>query len=656
MDLDQQQVRLQELILYAKKQGFITHSEIHDYMLEEQDPLSFEDTISVLEEANIQVVESADDASSDEAGDVGVPGEGYVGASLLPEDIHRANDSVRMYMREMGEIKLLTRSGEIMLAKRIEEGLQETAVAVVKYPRSIAHILKEYERYQKEEIKINELLIGFIDDALDDAGEETEGIDTDTDDGVTSLLPPPYEAAISEGVPPPAYEKEEPPTYEEAIATTEITPESAATEGEEPTEEVINEKATDTGPDPQIVESRFSILSELYQTASTLFDTKGYSDPMTQEALAALGDAFKQLKFVPKLLEISVGIVRDLLDTVRTQERFIMSLCEKKGGIPHMEFIQSFPGNETNLAWLDSWLTKKAIYERLKGVKSEILGAQKKLIELQKKTGLTIADIREINRQITSGAKKNAMAKKAIIEANLRLVISIAKKYTNRGLQFLDLIQEGNIGLMKAVDKFDYRRGYKFSTYATWWIRQAITRAIADQARTIRIPVHMIETINKLNRISRQILQKTGKAAAPEQLAKEMGLPKAKILKILKISKEPVSMQTPIGDGGDDSVLGDFVEGFELSPLDAALSEGLRNAVRKVLKTLLPREAKILRMRFGIDMNTDNTLEHVGKQFNVTRERIRQIESKSLLKLRSRERSHLLSSFLDENHSTEEVK
>lgn len=629
MDLDQQQIRLQELIVYAKKQGFITHSEIQDATLAEQDPLSFEEIVAGLEEAGVQVVESSIDVNG-ETLESETEAESYFNqsATVPEEDIHKANDLVRMYMSAMGEIPLLTRSGEVALAKRIEEGFQETSMAVVKYPYSIQHFFDEYARYKKEEIKLHELVIGF----LDDLGNGNEEIDKD------SLLA--LESKATKEIV--EYAEDVDASAEEPLSedTNEDESEDVAQE------EGLSEKGPEVGIDPEVVDTRFAKLSAIYEKAVDLFDTKGFHNEKTQEVLIELGNAFKQFKFVPKFLNKSVQIIQDLMDHIRVQEREIVSLCEKEGGMSHVELVKSFRGNETNLAWLSSQLARKS-NPKLNAIQPQVVAAQQKLVEIEQSTGLKIADIRDIAKEMAVGTRKSSVAKKEIVEANLRLVISIAKKYTNRGLQFLDVIQEGNGGLMKAVDKFEHRRGYKFSTYATWWIRQSITRSIADQARTIRIPVHMIETINKLNRIARHILQETGRPADPEQLSKAMELPKSKVLKILKIAKEPVSMQTPIGDG-DDSVLGDFVEGFEVSPMDAALSEGLRQAVRKVLQTLLPREAKILRMRFGIDMNTDNTLEYVGKQFNVTRERIRQIESKALLKLRGVARSQLLVSFLDD--------
>jgi RNA polymerase primary sigma factor len=653
MDLDQQN-RIQELIIHGKKQGFLTCSEINDYIEDtlssnaEQDQLQSEEVMLALDEAGIPVYDSPPDLASMLTSHVEEGSGVEESASMESSETggedewsKTTTDPVRRYMGDMGKIKLLTPQGEITLAKRIEEGLQETLAAISHYPPSISIILHAYDRYKNGEIRLGEIITGFID--------HEEKVENEME--VLEDTPPSYVEASAE--------EDEPPSYEEAIEE-EISPpysEKDTTDKEEDSEdeEVNLEESSpneaETGPDPEIASARFNALRKLHGEALHAFQTYGFQHESTKNAITELGHLFKQFKLVPKLLEKSIREIKGLLDKARAQERLIMSLCEKKAHMPHLVFIKSFVGNETNFEWVDKHIHENANYsKKLQALKEDILNIQHKLIELEKNAHLPLSEIRNINHHIVLGERKTANAKKEMVEANLRLVISIAKKYTNRGLQFLDLIQEGNIGLMKAVDKFEYRRGYKFSTYATWWIRQAITRAIADQARTIRIPVHMIETINKLKRISRQIQQKTGKEPTPAELSKLVNLTEDKVRKILKVSKEPISMETPIGD--DSSHLGDFIEGFDISPVDAALSEGLREAVKKVLGTLLPREAKVLRMRFGIDMNTDNTLEEVGKQFNVTRERIRQIESKSLRKLRHPARAEILSTFLDSTTTT----
>lgn len=651
MDLDQQQARLEELVRHGKKQGFLTYDEINGYIADEElpgeeEPLNLEEVISVLEEAGIPV----DDVPSNLEGDIlsnDIEDPAAINVVEETTESHEITlgdgsiDPTRIYMRNMGLIPLLTRQGEITLAKRIEEGLQEVLSAITQYPPAISVILIEYTRYEAGEIRLGEVIIGFI--SSEEVKEDISTIDEEADSTDIKLI---------EGTLPSYEERDELPAYSEVGADvpppySEKKSSAKKEKTEEEFEETDNSNEPETGPDPQLAAEKFNKLKHLHQKASNLFKKHGLHDKKTQKAIEEVEKVFKNFKLVPKLLEKAIKVIKNPLEKVRKHERMIMSLCEKKAEVPHLVFIKSFVGNETNLTWINQHIEEKAHYsEKLLTIKEEILHEQRKLIEIEEMIEISIHELRSINQKIIAGEKKTANAKKEMVEANLRLVISIAKKYTNRGLQFLDLIQEGNIGLMKAVDKFEYRRGYKFSTYATWWIRQAITRSIADQARTIRIPVHMIETINKMNRIDRQILQKTGKRATPEQLSKATGYTVDKVRKIMKISKEPISMETPIGDDGD-SHLGDFIEGFDVSPVEAAMSEGLREAVRKVLSTLLPREAKVLRMRFGIDMNTDNTLEDVGKQFNVTRERIRQIESKSLRKLRHPSRSEILSSFLD---------
>jgi RNA polymerase primary sigma factor len=641
MDFEQQQSRLRELIAHGKKQGFVTYAEINDHLLEdiiseaEQEQLQLDEIILMLNEIGIPVYEVPPDLetllsssivnnSSEEENN----SENTHILGNITTELGRTTDPVRMYMREMGTVELLTREGEIKLAKRIEEGLQAILTALTQYPENIFDILNDYTRYEQQEIRLNDIISGFLDleelsiplelpsgkntsdvEADDQEFERTKNIDDkDTDD-----------------------ESDETKTK---IGATD--------------DEGFNE--LDGGPDPELAHTRFAELKTRYEAYITTQKKYGRHDKKALKQAALLADVFTKFKLIPRQLDRLSRKMRLLLEKTRIQERIIMRLCINEAKMPRQLFISTFPKNETNENFLKKHINAKKDYSQaLKALHIPITTAQNKLRELEKDIGMTITEIKEINRQMSAGEAKARRAKKEMVEANLRLVISIAKKYTNRGLQFLDLIQEGNIGLMKAVDKFEYRRGYKFSTYATWWIRQAITRSIADQARTIRIPVHMIETINKLNRISRQILQATGKEPSPEDLSKKMGLPEDKIRKILKIAKEPISMETPIGDEDGDSHLGDFIEdAAALSPIDAATIEGLRETAQRVLASLTPREAKVLRMRFGIDMNTDHTLEEVGKQFDVTRERIRQIEAKALRKLRHPTRSEPLRSFLDQ--------
>ena len=515
-----------------------------------------------------------------------------------------------MYMREMGTVELLTREGEIEIAKRIEEGIREVMGAIAHFPGTVDHILSEYTRVTTEGGRLSDVLSGYID----------------PDDGIT---PPAAE------VPPP------------------VDPKTAKAEGDDEEEEkddaTDDEEEVESGPDPIIAAQRFGAVSDQMEITRKALKKHGRDSKQAIAELVALAELFMPIKLVPKQFEGLVERVRSALERLRAQERAIMQLCVRDARMPRTDFLRLFPGNEVDESWSDALAKGKSKYaEAIARLQPDIIRCQQKLSALEAETGLKIAEIKDINRRMSIGEAKARRAKKEMVEANLRLVISIAKKYTNRGLQFLDLIQEGNIGLMKAVDKFEYRRGYKFSTYATWWIRQAITRSIADQARTIRIPVHMIETINKLNRISRQMLQEMGREPTPEELGERMEMPEDKIRKVLKIAKEPISMETPIGDD-EDSHLGDFIEDSTMqSPIDVATVESLKEATRDVLGGLTAREAKVLRMRFGIDMNTDHTLEEVGKQFDVTRERIRQIEAKALRKLRHPTRSEHLRSFLDE--------
>ena len=653
MDFEQQQTRLRELIAHSKKQGFVTYAEIKDFLLDdivseaEQDQLQLDTIFEMMRELGIQVCENPPDmetllssniatnSSEEESGSDNTT-LGNIGAEL-----GRTTDPVRMYMREMGTVELLTREGEIKLAKRIEEGLQAILVALAQYPENILDILNEYARYEQQEIRLNDIISGFLDlEELSIPLENSPTKDSLTSNDEDEVLGGEDEEGGSSKFGPSIIAKEK-DEDKDADDEGEDAKSKASSD-----DEGFNE--LDGGPDPELAHSRFSELNSLYQTFIATQSKYGRHDKRTLKRALLLSDSFTKFKLIPRQLDKLTRKMRSLLEEIRVQERSIMRLCVNVAKMPRQIFIKTFPGNETSEKWLKKHILSKNSYAQvLKAVQGTIITAQDKLRNLEKSVGMTISEIKEINRQMSAGEAKARRAKKEMVEANLRLVISIAKKYTNRGLQFLDLIQEGNIGLMKAVDKFEYRRGYKFSTYATWWIRQAITRSIADQARTIRIPVHMIETINKLNRISRQMLQATGREPSPEELSKQMGLPEDKIRKIFKIAKEPISMETPIGDDDGDSHLGDFIEDTTaLSPIDAATNQGLRENVNEVLATLTPREAKVLRMRFGIDMNTDHTLEEVGKQFDVTRERIRQIEAKALRKLRHPTRAEPLRSFL----------
>ncbi len=616
MDHEQQQSQLKLLIAKGKEQGFLTYAEVNDHLPDDiVDPEQIEDIISMINDMGITVHEFAPDVdtlllSDPVATDDDVAEEAVAAlTSSVDSEAGRTTDPVRMYMREMGTVELLTREGEIQIAKRIEEGLAQVLVALANFPQSIAELLQEYEKVERGELRLAEVISGFIDP---NAPEDVQPVDLDLD------------------------------AMEKRTATR-----NDDDEEEEEEESSGDTDILDTGPDPEEAKRRFAELRKLYEkaVATTGKHSKGAARAKAREELA---NYFLEFKLVPRMLDHLSNQLREMVERIRIQERAIMDICVHKVNMPRKEFIASFPDHETDLNWVKHQIDAGKDYAAaLAQHADEIVRLQNKLIAIQEETGLTINEIKEVNRKMSIGEAKARRAKKEMVEANLRLVISIAKKYTNRGLQFLDLIQEGNIGLMKAVDKFEYRRGYKFSTYATWWIRQAITRSIADQARTIRIPVHMIETINKLNRISRQMLQEMGREPTPEELAVRMDMPEDKVRKVLKIAKEPISMETPIGDD-EDSHLGDFIEDTSmLSPVDSATMEGLREATQAVLAGLTPREAKVLRMRFGIDMNTDHTLEEVGKQFDVTRERIRQIEAKALRKLRHPSRSEQLRSFLD---------
>ncbi|MHA6162424.1 RNA polymerase sigma factor RpoD [Pseudomonas sichuanensis] len=611
----QQQSRIKELITRGREQGYLTYAEVNDHLPEDiSDPEQVEDIIRMINDMGINVFESAPDADAlllaEADTDEAAAEEAAAALAAVETDIGRTTDPVRMYMREMGTVELLTREGEIEIAKRIEEGIREVMGAIAHFPGTVDHILSEYDRVTSEGGRLSDVLSGYID----------------PDDNI---------AAPTEEVPIPGAK---------AAAAKE-----EEDEDEENAESSDDEEETESGPDPVVAAQRFGAVSEQLVITLKVLKKHGRTHAESIGAMQALADLFMPIKLVPKQFEALVERVRSALDRLRQQERAIMQLCVRDARMPRADFLRLFPSNETDQTWSGDLAKRSTKWAAALGEKNAaIVACQQKLIDLETETGLTVAEIKEINRRMSIGEAKARRAKKEMVEANLRLVISIAKKYTNRGLQFLDLIQEGNIGLMKAVDKFEYRRGYKFSTYATWWIRQAITRSIADQARTIRIPVHMIETINKLNRISRQMLQEMGREPTPEELGERMEMPEDKIRKVLKIAKEPISMETPIGDD-EDSHLGDFIEDSTMqSPIDVATVESLKEATRDVLSGLTAREAKVLRMRFGIDMNTDHTLEEVGKQFDVTRERIRQIEAKALHKLRHPTRSEHLRSFLDE--------
>ncbi|WP_372874604.1 RNA polymerase sigma factor RpoD [Pseudomonas sp.] len=609
----QQQSRIKELITLGREQGYLTYAEVNDHLPEDiSDPEQVEDIIRMINDMGINVFEVAPDKDSlmlaDADTDEAAAEEAAAALAAVETDIGRTTDPVRMYMREMGTVELLTREGEIEIAKRIEEGIREVMGAIAHFPGTVDSILAEYTRVTTEGGRLVEVLNGYID----------------PDDGSV-----PAEAAA-------------PVPVKDGTA-------DDADDKDEDEDDAEEEEEGDGGPDPEEALRRFTAISEQLEIAKQAVSKHGRGSKQGIAELKALGELFMPIKLVPKQYEALVVRVRGALERLRAQERAIMQLCVRDARMPRADFLRLFPGNEVDLTWSEQLAKGKAKYaEAIGGLQADIQRCQQKLVALQAESDLTLAEIKDINRRMSIGEAKARRAKKEMVEANLRLVISIAKKYTNRGLQFLDLIQEGNIGLMKAVDKFEYRRGYKFSTYATWWIRQAITRSIADQARTIRIPVHMIETINKLNRISRQMLQEMGREPTPEELGERMEMPEDKIRKVLKIAKEPISMETPIGDD-EDSHLGDFIEDSGTqSPIDVATVESLKEATREVLAGLTAREAKVLRMRFGIDMNTDHTLEEVGKQFDVTRERIRQIEAKALRKLRHPTRSEHLRSFLDE--------
>jgi RNA polymerase primary sigma factor len=610
-EVPSQQSQLKLLIARGKEQGYLTYAEVNDHLPPDiVDPDAVEDIIGMINDMGIQVYEIAPEADAllmneNAATDEDAADEAAAALASVENELGRTTDPVRMYMREMGTVELLTREGEIEIAKRIEEGIRQVLASIAEYPETVSSLLDEYDRFAAEEIKLTDIITGYADNIAEAAQAASH---------VGSEVP------------------------EEELADED---------GEEDSDE--DEEEENLGPDPELAKEIFTELRKNYEKSILAINKYGRKHKNAIKHIDAMKEEFLKFRLLPKMFDKLSGRMRRRMTSLRTQERLIMRLSTEQGKMPRKDFIRTFPGNETNTKWIDSILAKETNYhDELEEFAEDIIRCQNKITKIEGESKLTVVEIKETNRRMSIGEAKARRAKKEMVEANLRLVISIAKKYTNRGLQFLDLIQEGNIGLMKAVDKFEYRRGYKFSTYATWWIRQAITRSIADQARTIRIPVHMIETINKLNRISRQMLQEMGREPQPDELAIRMELPEDKIRKVLKIAKEPISMETPIGDD-EDSHLGDFIKDENQdSPIDTATSQSLGEATKEVLSGLTAREAKVLRMRFGIGMNTDHTLEEVGKQFDVTRERIRQIEAKALRKLRHPTRSDQLRSFLDE--------
>ncbi len=603
-----EQSRIKDLIAKGREQGFLTYAEVNDHLPEDiSDPDQVEDIIQMINDMGIGVFETAPDADSllitsgDNSADEIAAAEAAAALAAVETEKHRTTDPVRMYMREMGTVELLTREGEIAIAKRIEEGIREVMAASSEWPGNVDRVIGEYDMVATEQRKLTDIISGYLN------------------------------------------------PVEHVPSALEQANKKAANEGNNDEDEDDEDDKNEGGLDPEEAIRRFTEIRKQNDKTKRSLARNGRTHKSAQKNLADLGEVFKFLKLTPKQYDPLIVAVRTNLTKVRNHERNIMTLCIREAGMSRRDFIDDFPGNETNTKWAGNLARRKQDYApAIRARVDDIVREQQKLAVIENEYGISILALKDMNRRMSIGEAKSRRAKKEMVEANLRLVISIAKKYTNRGLQFLDLIQEGNIGLMKAVDKFEYRRGYKFSTYATWWIRQAITRSIADQARTIRIPVHMIETINKLNRISRQMLQEMGREPTPEELGIRMELPEEKIRKVLKIAKEPISLETPIGDD-EDSHLGDFIEDVNVdSPVNSATQESLTEATHEVLNGLTAREAKVLRMRFGIDMNTDHTLEEVGKQFDVTRERIRQIEAKALRKLRHPSRSDHMRSFLDE--------